>query len=873
MGVVYAAYDPELDRRVALKVLGHAASEDTGRARLLREAQTMASISHPNVITVHDVGEVDGRLFIAMELVDGVDLKQCLSQGEHTWRQVLDVLVQAGRGLSAAHALGLIHRDFKPANVLVGNDGLVRVLDFGLARRFGSASEEVHVSDADIEDSSSTHSHTEQLTRTGAVAGTPAYMSPEQHARADLDAKSDQFSYCITAFEALFGMRPFEGKGRMTLMLATTQGDHRAVPRSTPVPSRVIDAVLRGLEPKPSDRWPTMDALLEQLERPPTSRRTIALGSLAALTLGGVVVVSLGHDANGPCAGLDDVGAVFGSDARKAIEAAFRSSDVPYADRALQNALERLDAYATSWAQTRADVCEATRVRHDRSETVHDLSVACLDRRRRDFEATWTVLGEADAATVEQSANVLDQLAPLEACTDVESLMAAYPAPDPAQRQAVAAAETLLSRGRALLRARHDDQALNALREAMEAADASGYLPTMAAAAFELAVVLNHNAKRDEALQTFHRAAQLATEIGDATLLAHAWVEMATHIALSESGHEEAFRWFDYAEAVLPRVPNSFRLEVRLRQSRGTALSELGKLDEALAELARLDERREPAAARTHDEELLLGNIYTWKADYDAAAAAFERAGVQLRESHGEGHPLYAAVHNGHGVVAFSRGDLAAAEVAFRHAYETLAAVLPENSHELLFSLGNMAEVQRMRGDFQNACPSMLAVERIVKASFPAVHREAGTTHNNIATCLLEWGKAEESLPRFDAAVDVRRAVHGDRHLYVANSLTGKARALLQLDRAADALPLLEEAYSIRGETEAPPRKRARTEFALAQALVSTEGDTARARGLARDALTGLRAQDDPTVADRITEIEAWLAANGDDDPKAPAPP
>ena len=137
MGVVYAAYDPELDRRVALKVLGEAATEDTAGARLLRDAQTMTSISHPNVITVHDVGEVDGRLFIAKELVDGVDLKQWLTREGPHWAEVLGTLVQAGRGLAAAHERGLIHRDFKPANVLVGKDGLVRVLDFGLARRFG----------------------------------------------------------------------------------------------------------------------------------------------------------------------------------------------------------------------------------------------------------------------------------------------------------------------------------------------------------------------------------------------------------------------------------------------------------------------------------------------------------------------------------------------------------------------------------------------------------------------------------------------------------------------------------------------------------------------------------------------------------------
>ena len=267
MGVVYAAYDPELDRRVALKVLGEAAGTDTGRARLIREAQTMARLSHPNVITVHDVGEVGGRLFIAMELVAGCDLKRWLEQ-TRPWEDVLSVLIQAGRGLAAAHDQGLIHRDFKPANVLVGDDGLVRVLDFGLARRFGSVDEATAGDTGDHDLSSSHHSHTEQLTRTGAIAGTPAYMSPEQHARGELDGKSDQFSFCITAFEALFGERPFDGNGRMALMLQTTQGERRPVPRSTPVPTRISDAIIRGLEPKSSERWPDMQTLLQQLERP-----------------------------------------------------------------------------------------------------------------------------------------------------------------------------------------------------------------------------------------------------------------------------------------------------------------------------------------------------------------------------------------------------------------------------------------------------------------------------------------------------------------------------------------------------------------------------------------------------------------------------
>jgi len=877
MGVVYAAYDPELDRRVALKVLGAAASEETGRARLLREAQTMARISHPNVITVHDVGEVDDRLFIAMELVDGVDLKRWLADGDHAWPEVLDVLLQAGRGLAAAHDQGLIHRDFKPANVLVGQDGLVRVLDFGLARRFGSPNDDVAVSDTGDADISSSHnSHTEQLTRTGAVAGTPAYMSPEQHARAELDGKSDQFSFCITAFEALFGERPFEGSGRMALMLATTQGNRRPVPKSTAVPRRVVDAVLRGLEPKADDRWPDMRALLEQLEYKPASRRALALGAVAITVVGGIAAASVGAQ-DSPCAGLDDLTAQALAPSRPQVEAAFGQSTAPYAQETLDHALGGLEAYAQRWTEARLEVCKATHVRRDRSEPVHDLAVACLDRHRRDFEATVDVLAEADADTVEQASALVDSLPALEACEDVESLLSAYPAPTKEQRPSVQAAEAVLARGRALLNARRDADALPVVREAMKAAEATAHPPTIANAAFELAIALNYNSERDEAERSFHRAAQLASRIGNDALLAEAWVETGRHLVQASSRHDEAFRWFEYAAAVIERVPNRVPLEADLRHARASALSELGKLDEALAELDALDVLRGDAGVPDYDEEILRGNIYTWKADFEAAKAAFVRAGARLRDTVGDTHPSFAAVHNGLGVVAFSTGDLATAEDSFRKSYETLAAALPDDNQEMLFSLGNMAEIQRMRGNYDQAYASMMKVEALVERAFPAVHREVGTTNHNIASILRESGKLEQSLPRFDVALEVRRAVHGERHLYVANTLTGKGLALLDLGRAHAALPLLEEAFGIRGETDSPPRKRARTAFGLARALVETGGDPERARTLARDARHRLATEQvDATVEDRLNVIDAWLQQHGgaeDDAPTPPSPP
>ncbi|MEM6291442.1 MAG: serine/threonine-protein kinase [Myxococcota bacterium] len=868
MGVVYAAYDPELDRRVALKVLGEDTQDETSHARLLREAQTMARISHPNVITVHDVGFVDERLFIAMELVEGHDLKAWLKE-EHGWEEVLDVLQQAGRGLAAAHEQGLIHRDFKPANVLVGDDGLVRVLDFGLARRVGAPEDAGGNTD---ELSSSHSSHTEALTRTGAIAGTPAYMSPEQHARAELDDKSDQFSFCITAFEALFGERPFDGHGRMALMLKATQGDHRPLPKGTPVPSRVSDAVLRGLAPKPADRWPDMNALLAQLSVQRRPGRWIALGLASAVGVGVGAVALAGPTEAPPCAGLDDVGrGLLPEDTRTRIDQAFGASATPYAAASLQATLATLDRYVDAWTAERVDACEATRVRGDHSESMLDLRVACLERRRRDFEAVTEVLADADAMTIQRASEVVRALQPTTECGNVEALLAAYPPPDPSIAEAVEAAEALLGRGKALLNARRDAEAKDVLEHAVTAAQTSTYLPVIADAQLQLAVSLHWNAERDGAVERFHQAAQTAARVGDDRLLALTWIALGRHLSNSNNDYETAFRWLEYAQSLLARQPYDDFLHSELRIARATTLSELGRLDEAIAEIDALRAARPEGLTTTAPELVLLGNVYTWKADFDRARDAFTQSVAIVTETNGPGHPSLGAAYNGLGVVAFSVGQLEDAEQHFKDSYDVQRAVLAADSPSLLFSIGNVGELRRMRGDYAGALEAMLEVEGLVKRAYPAVHREVGTTNHNIASNYLEWGKPEQALPRFDVAIGVRREVHGPEHAYVANSLTGKGLALLELERGEEALQLLEEALEIRGKTEAPPRKFAATEFGVARALGRTGGDRARAERLARSARDRLAEQaSDEAIAKRLSEIDAWLVDA--DAPKDPSP-
>ncbi len=248
MGVVYQARDVTLDRRVALKLL-HARRDEAAQARLLREAQVMAKLAHQNVVPVFELGEWKGDLYLVMELVTGVTLEAWLKRAKHRNGEILSHFLQAGRGLAAAHAAGVVHRDFKPANVLVGLDDRVRVTDFGLSRP-GPALELPATNSAVV-------------TRDGAIVGTLAYMAPEQLEGKTADERSDQFSFCVSLIEALSGQRPF--KGETWAELTKSLGEK---PRFGAGISAQLRSVLRkGLERNPAHRYASMTALLNAIER------------------------------------------------------------------------------------------------------------------------------------------------------------------------------------------------------------------------------------------------------------------------------------------------------------------------------------------------------------------------------------------------------------------------------------------------------------------------------------------------------------------------------------------------------------------------------------------------------------------------------
>ena len=428
MGEVYAAYHPDLDRRIALKVVHESgAGTSERRTRLLREARAIARLSHPNVVAVHDAGTLGDRVFIAMEFVDGQTVDEWLRANHVRGSKILDVFIAAGRGLAVAHAAGIIHRDFKPQNVMIGKDGVVRVTDFGLARLV----HEDAGAPIDIGDNERP-APVGSITRTGAVIGTPAYMSPEQFTGGIIDARADQFSFCVALKEAL-----------------------------REIPGWLRSVLLRGAAIDRDQRYPSMAQLLAALENGRARPRRRATVSVAALA---VVVVAasgwrLARGERFACAvPTERTAAAWPADdasspRRAAIHAAFLASGRQSAELSWQRLSATLDEYLRAWSAMYLQACEATHVRGEQSAEVLDLRMSCLADNLHQVRALADALAMADAEVVANAVSASKDLTPVARCADVESSSlrgAAAPRRENAARGAALA--TLAGGGRGVAR-------------------------------------------------------------------------------------------------------------------------------------------------------------------------------------------------------------------------------------------------------------------------------------------------------------------------------------------------------------------------------------------------------------------------------------
>jgi len=397
MGVVYRAYDPDLNRQVAIKVVGlRELSDDSrepARQRLLREAQALAKLSHPSVVAVYDVGTVGDDVFIAMELVEGVTLRGWLAERRRSKREILAVFHAAGKGLAAAHQVGVVHRDFKPDNVMVGADGRVRVLDFGLARFGESAPRTSRRSLPAIAAGSS------EITQAGTVLGTPAYMSPEQDAGLEAEPASDQFSFCVALYEALFGYLPHRGDSYPELVASRADAEIVSPPTRSGVPSRVRRAVLIGLRPTPAHRYASLDALLDDLKpRALTSPRAIAVAAVTLLAIGAgsswFVARSTAAPMGPQCefAG-SDVARVWNPARRAQLAVAFAGT--PRGAAAAVQVTGALDRWTGDWVNARTKLCELSQTGNGLEEPKFAEQLQCLQRRLNELEGVMLEIGRA----------------------------------------------------------------------------------------------------------------------------------------------------------------------------------------------------------------------------------------------------------------------------------------------------------------------------------------------------------------------------------------------------------------------------------------------------------------------------------------------
>jgi len=441
MGEVFAVYDPELDRKVALKLLHPQLAADAdalaareARVRLMREAQALARLNHPHIVAVHDVGEHQGAVWLAMEYVDGMTLSAWSKQRRRTWREVLEVLTPAARGLSAAHAAGLVHRDIKPDNLMVGRDGRVRVMDLGLARALGG--EEPAQGVAPVGRTAAARDLA-RVTQAGAVLGTPAYMSPEQFQGAPVDARADVFSFCVTLWEALMGERPFAGVTLVELAANVVAGQVRPVPRDArDVPGWLRRVCLRGLATEPGQRFASMDALLTALSRGRARARVgkSLVGAAAVAAIGASAALYQHLERAERIAACERAGAgifeVWNDDARTRVRDGLVATGLSYAPVTAETVLPFLDAQAEAWREQRTRACLAAEVEATLDAEHQGRALWCLDERRMELVALLTELSHADDMVVQKAVGAAAGLPPVSPCTDGQ-VLAALPSPPP----------------------------------------------------------------------------------------------------------------------------------------------------------------------------------------------------------------------------------------------------------------------------------------------------------------------------------------------------------------------------------------------------------------------------------------------------------
>jgi tetratricopeptide (TPR) repeat protein/tRNA A-37 threonylcarbamoyl transferase component Bud32 len=905
MGTVYAAYDDHLDRKVAVKLIRPSRIEDTAvRERTLREARALARLSHPNVVHVYEVGEIEDQLFLAMEFLAGPTLRHWLDETPNRdWRETLRVFRQAGEGLAAAHAEGIVHRDFKPHNAMFGVDRRVRVLDFGLARIDRTDDPR---SDAILDGSSPVE---EGLTASGMLLGTPAYMAPEQLEGKHADARSDQFGFCVALYEALYDERPFAGRTLAELIRAVTNAQIQE-PRGGAVPAWVRRVLLRGLARDPTQRFESMRALLDALGDDPVYRRrkwwavTLLTGLLGGTVWGTWHAVQV--DAS-TCEGFEARLEGVWDDARRAeVQAAIEATKLSYAPDTWVRVEERLDEYTRAWVAARSEACEATH-QGEQSGELLDLRMACLNERLQHVRATVDVLAAADETVVNKAVEAVVGLPTLERCADVDALTAELPPPeDPAVAARVVELDEQLIEASAFEKAGKYAEGLTLADAVVRDAAVLGYEPLQVRAWLQqgdLQWRAGDDAAAEATLEQSYEAAvglQMAAEAASASASlvwvvgnqldrhhegrrwakdAKPWARaagtdeaLATYfndlgaVARNEGKYEEARGYHERAlaireKAVGPDHPNVAIALINL----GNVAKDEGKYEKARAHLERalaISEKAlgpgHPNVARTLTN---LGNVAENEGKHEEARAHLERALAIFEKALGPDHPDVARILPNLGIVVDSMGKYAEARGYFERALAIREQAGDPDHLEVAVLLNGLGSVAENEGKYEEARGHFERALAILEKALGPDHPNVASVLTNLGVVARKQGKFKEARGYHERALAIREKALGPDHPNVASPLVGLGQVMLGEGNPSEALPLLERALTIRTATEVGPTDLAETRFVLARALwdagPEAGRDRERAKALAELAHTAF-AEAGEGSAKTLEEVQAW---------------
>jgi tetratricopeptide (TPR) repeat protein/tRNA A-37 threonylcarbamoyl transferase component Bud32 len=770
MGVVVAAYDPELDRKIALKLMAVGSRREGADVRLMREAQAMARLAHPNVITVHDVGTADGDVFIAMEFVEGGSLRSYLANTQPRWDEIVRRFIEAGEGLAAAHRQGIVHRDFKPDNVLVRADGRACVGDFGLARR----DETPATPSSPLLDMRSTSSGlasaAASVTMTGASMGTPAYMAPEQHLRMTADARSDQFSFCVALWEALCGERPFAGGTLGAIALNVTSGKREAFARDSPVPTRIRAALERGLSTLPEQRFESMDALLVQLRAGlPAARHDRWRGAWLGLGLGLAGMGLLAAAAVGlfgpetreqlgpaPCSrAAEQLDGIWDAEHREAASQAFSRSKRAHATRSFERAATSLDALREDWIRSHTEACEATRVYGEQSEELLDRRMSCLAERRSELAAVAAALVTAGDETIDAVDALVSIIAPISSCDDVPQLERALAAPPTQIREQVEQLRAELATLEVQRRSVADVDLRERAAKLVAQAEALAHEPVLVEALHLQAILLDATGQFEQALVIAHRAVALAarcqhrSELAE-TLTLVAWIEGNSH-----TNTELALWLLDIAAGESAALGDPVLLAVRIESDRAAILTVEGDYAGGLLQferaLALVERELGPHHMRAADLRFNIAATHHLMGDYETAERGFRLALDVYTNLMGPEHPEVAQCHNNYAATLAELGRSEEAEQHAGRALEIWTAVGDRGN--LAGAYANLGNAAKARKDYDAGLGLARQAYEMRLEVFGPTHPWTAGSLTAIADNELALGRVEDAVGHYRAAL------------------------------------------------------------------------------------------------------------------------